>query len=208
MPPAKKNDLPLPFIGVRMHENRTPTGRRTSTPAKRAALYFAYGNQRNVGDKQAELDSEQRGEWLGPDGRIQSHDQVMAWAKQEALGHRYTFEAILSVPQGQLTPEQFRQAMQAGDERADWRLIAPRDTKHSHAHVLFFRDKRLDKATFLSWQTDVRSELARLEQQQLNAQSSRQESGLEAAQAHVPELADMTNPTRALRSSKSWGAAL
>ncbi len=204
MPPAN-NPLPrsLPFIGVRMHENRTPTGRRTSTPAKRAALYFAYGR-----DKQAELEGKQRGEWLGPDGRIQSHDKVMAWAKQEALGHRYTFEAILSVPQGQLTLEQFRQAMQAGDEIADWRLIAHRDTKHSHAHVLFFRDKRLDKETFLSWQTDVRSELARLEQQQLKDQSSRQETELEAAQAHAPELAVMTNPTHAHRSVKSWGAAL
>ncbi len=175
MPPAKKHDLPLPFIGVRMRENRTPTGRRTSTPAKHAALYFAYGR-----DKEARLEGRQRGEWLGPDGRIQSHDKVMAWARQEALSHRYTFEAILSVPQGQLTPEQFGRAMQAGGEIGDWRLIAHRDTKHAHAHVLFFRDKRLDKKTFLSWQTAVRAELARLEQQQIKARAARQEMALDA----------------------------
>lgn len=203
MPQTKKSDLPLPFIGVRLHENRTPTGRRTSTPARRAARYFAYGR-----DKQAELEGQQRGEWLGPDGRIQAHDKVTAWAKQEALGHRYTFEAILSVPQGQLTPEQFCQAMQRGGEISDWRLMGHQDTKHSHAHVLFFRDKRLDKETFLSWQTDVRTELARLEQQQLNDQSARQEMELEADQTRGQELTTPASSTQALRSSKSWGVAL
>jgi hypothetical protein len=39
------NQKPIPFINVRTQENRTPTGRRTSTPAKRAAIYYAYGNQ-------------------------------------------------------------------------------------------------------------------------------------------------------------------
>ncbi len=159
---------PIPFIGVRMHQNRTPTGRRTSTPAKRAALYFAYGNERNVGDKEAQLEGRQRGEWLGPNGRIQSQETVMAWAKQEALRHRYTFEAILSVPQADLTPEEFCQAMQQGSlvggEISDWRMMAHRDTDYRHAHILFFRDKRFDKKTFLSWQTDVRAELVGLEQ--------------------------------------------
>lgn len=183
MPPAKKNDRPLPFIGVRMHENRTPTGRRTSTPAKRAALYFAFGR-----DKQAQLEGRQRGEWLGPDGRSQSHDQVMAWAKQEALGHRYTCQAILSVPQGELTPEQFCRAMGQGGEISDWRLIAHQDTQHSHAHVLFFRDKRLDKETFLSWQTDVRTELARLEQQQLDNRAANQEQEMELDAGDTTQL--------------------
>lgn len=165
-----RDQQPIPFIGVRMHENRTPTGRRTSTPAKRAALYFAYGNERNVGDEEAQLEGRQRGEWLGPDGRIQSHETVVAWAKQEALRHRYTSETIFSVPQADLTPEEFCQAMQqeslVGGEISDWRLMAHRDTDYRHAHVLFFRDKRFDKKTFLSWQTDVRAELVGLEQQQ------------------------------------------
>jgi len=158
-----------------MRENRTPAGRRTSTPAKRAALYFAFGR-----DKQAQVEGRQRGEWLGPDGRIQSHEQVMAWARQEALSHRYTFEAILSVPQGKLPPEAFCRAMRQGGAISDWRLMAHRDTRHRHAHVLFFRDKRLDKQTFLSWQTKVRTELTRLEQQQLDGRTAHQELELDA----------------------------
>lgn len=156
------NNASEPFIGVQMQENRTPTGRRSSTPAKQAALYFAYGRYPQT--QQAE---KQRGEWLGPDGRVQTHEAVLAWAKQEALRHRYTFQAILSAPQGDVNPEQFCQAMQQGDEISDWRLMAHQDTSHRHAHVLFFRDKRLDKKTFLAWQTAVRQELSRLEQQQL-----------------------------------------
>jgi hypothetical protein len=157
------NDAPIPFIGLRLHENRTPTGRRTSTPAKHAALYFAYGS-----DRQAQQEEKQRGQWLGPDGRSHSHKAVMAWAKEAALNHRYTFEALLSVQQGELTPAQFCQAMGQGQEIGDWRLVSHEDTDYRHAHVLFFRDKRLDKKTFLAWQTAVRQELSRLEQQQLS----------------------------------------
>lgn len=155
------NDEPtLPFIGVQIQENRTPTGRRTSTQAQRAAHYFAFGR-----DKEAQLQGRQRGEWLGPDGRNHTHEAVLTWARQEALSHRYTFQAILSVPQGVLTGAAFSQAMQQGEVIADWRLMAHADTAHHHAHVLFFRDQRLDKKQFLSWQTAVRQELVRLEQQ-------------------------------------------
>ena len=177
------NALPLPFIGVRMHENRTPTGRRTSTPAKHAALYFAYGR-----DKQAQQEGKQRGEWLAPDGRVQAHGEVMAWAKQEARDHRYTCQAILSVPQGKLTPEQFCRAMGHGNEINDWRLMAHQDSQHSHAHVLFFRDKRLDKETFLAWQNDVRSELARLEQQSLGDRAAQQDLELDLPQSRKASL--------------------
>ncbi len=40
----QSNKQPVPFINVRTQENRTPTGRRTSAPAKRAALYYAFGS--------------------------------------------------------------------------------------------------------------------------------------------------------------------
>lgn len=156
------NNPPDPFIGVQMHENRTATGRRSSTPAKQATLYFAYGRE-----QQNQFEGKQRGEWWGPDGRIHEHETVMAWAKQEALRHRYTFQAILSVPQAELNPEQFCQAMAQSQEISEWRLMMHQDTKHRHAHVLFFRDKRLDKKSFLAWQTAVRQELSRMEQQQL-----------------------------------------
>jgi len=155
-----RNDAPIPFIGVRMHENRTSTGRRTSTPAKHAALYFAYGRVR-----QGQQEEKQRGGWLGPNSRPHTHEAVMTWAKEAALRHRYTFEALLSVQQGALTPEQFCQAMSQSGEIGDWRLVSHQDTDYRHAHVLFFRDTRLDKKTFLAWQTAVRQELSRLEQQ-------------------------------------------
>lgn len=164
MPRTMTDDSPIPFIGVRLRENRTLAGRRTSAPARRAALYFAYGR-----DRQARQEEKQRGEWLGPDGRSHTHEAVMAWAKEAALNHRYTFEALLSVQQGELTPEQFCQAMSQSGEIRDWRLVSHQDTAYRHAHVLFFRDKRLDKTTFLAWQTAVRQELTRLEQQQLGA---------------------------------------
>jgi hypothetical protein len=158
------NQKPIPFINVRTQENRTPTGRRTSTPAKRAAIYYAYGNQQNVGDKEAQLEGRQRGQWLGPDGSVHTQEEVMAWVKANALEHRYTFQGILSVPEGALTAAEFGQALHKGGQTEDWRLISHEDTKHRHAHVLWFGDKRMGKKAFLSWQAEVRAELVRLEQ--------------------------------------------
>ena len=128
---------PLPFIRVQMQKNRTASGRRTATPAKHVARYCAYGT---VKGKQ---EGKQRGEWLNPNGRKQSHESVMAWAKQEALQHRYTCHAVFSLREGTLTPEQYSTAMQRGGEIQDWRLMAHSDTAHSHAHILFFLDKQL-----------------------------------------------------------------
>lgn len=176
MPTSQK---PLPFINVRTQENRTPTGRRTSTPAKRAALYYAYGR-----DKEAQLEGRQRGEWLGPDGRVHTQEEVMDWVKANALAHRYTFQGILSVPEGELTAAEFGQAMQKGGQTEDWRLISHEDTKHRHAHVLWFGDKRMGKKAFLSWQAEVRAELVRLEQQ-TNDRSEQQEMALEMSQSRT-----------------------
>jgi hypothetical protein len=147
------------FINVRTQENRTPTGRRTSAPARRATHYYAFGAERDTGSREAQ----QRGEWWGPDGRTQTHEAVMAWVKEQAMRHRYTFQGLLSVPEGELTAAAFCRAMQKGDQAGDWRLIAHADTDHRHAHVLWFGDKRMDKQTFLSWQAEVRAELIRLE---------------------------------------------
>ena len=148
MPQTMADEHPIPFIGLRLHENRTPTGRRTSTPAKRATLYFAYGRER-----QNQLEEKQRGQWLGPDGRSHSHAAVTAWAKEAALNHRYTFEALLSVQQGELTPAQFCQAMGQGGEIGEGRLVSHQDTDYRHAHVLFFRDRRLDKQQLAAMST-------------------------------------------------------
>lgn len=182
------NKQPIPFINVRTQENRTPTSRRTSTPAKRAALYYAFGR-----DKEAQLEGRQRGEWLGLDGRINTQEEVMTWVKANAMAHRYTFQGVLSVPEGELTAAEFSQAMQKGGQTEDWRLIAHEDTKHRHAHVLWFGDKHMNKQAFLSWQTDVRAELVRLEQQHTSAslstgtndRSEQQETALDTGQARA-----------------------
>ncbi len=149
----------VPFIGIRLHENRTPTGKRTQTPAKRAALYFAYGSERTPQGKEARLTGNQRGEWMSPDGRVQTHDEVMTWLRAESFRHRYTFEAILSVRDGDLTGEAFCKAMGQGEAINDWRLMMHNDTNNSHAHVLFFGDKRMEKKKYLAWQAEVRAEL-------------------------------------------------
>lgn len=177
MPPSQK---PIPFINVRTQENRTPTGRRTSTPAKQATLYYAFGR-----DKEAQLEGRQRGQWLGPDGRVHTQEEVMNWVKAKALEHRYTFQGILSVPEGALSAAEFGQAMQKGSQTEDWRLISHGDTKHRHAHVLWFGDKRMGKKAFLSWQAEVRAELVRLEQQQTNDRAAQQGMELDTGQARA-----------------------
>ncbi|MCL4267270.1 MAG: hypothetical protein KJ069_29095 [Anaerolineae bacterium] len=175
----KPNQSVLPFINVRAQQNRTPTGRRTSTLARRAALYYAYGR-----DKAAQLEGRQRGEWMGPNGRIYTHEEVMAWVKTNALACRYTFQGILSIPEGELTAAEFGRAMYKGGQIEDWRLLAHDDTRHRHAHVLWFGDKRMDRQAFLSWQTEVRAELVRLEQQQqANDQTVQQEIALDAGRS-------------------------
>jgi hypothetical protein len=167
-----------------MAENRTPTGRRSSTIARHKVNYLAYGRHR-----EAQQQKEQRGEWVGPDGKAQSHEAVLAWAREAAMAHRYTFQAVLSVPEGELTAAAFVQAMGQGQEIEQWRLIVHQDTAHCHAHVLFFGDRRMEKGRFLAWQTAVReelarqSELARQEAEQLARTPAEQMEGAEQQMA-------------------------
>lgn len=168
---------PIPFIGVRVHENRTAGGRRSSAAARRAARYFAFGRERRLGQA---MDREaHRGEWHGPDGTKRSHEEVMGWIRKEALQHKYTFEAILSVQEGALTAADFTRAMQQGGEVEAWRLMVHEDTDYRHAHVLFFGDKRLAKEDFLNWQQRVREELSRLEERHLDGQAWQQEADVD-----------------------------
>jgi hypothetical protein len=55
--------------------------------------------------------------------------------------------------------------MQQGEAISDWRLLVHRDTAYRHAHVLFFRDRRLEKGEFLAWQEQVREALLQLEKE-------------------------------------------
>lgn len=157
-------ESPLPFVRLTYVANRTPTGRRTATPARRAARYFAFGH-----DREAAPDAEQRGRWVGPGGQTHDHEAVLAWIAAQAREHVYTFQALLSVPEGRLQAEDFSRAMQEGKTIDDWRLLSHDDTAYSHAHVLFFRNSRLDKESFAGWQERVRRELAALEAASMRA---------------------------------------
>jgi len=157
----------LPFVRLSYALNRTPTGRRTATPARKAARYFAFGK-----DRQAEREGEQRGEWYGPDGQIHTHEEVLAWAAGQAKEHQYTFQALLSVPEGRLRPADFTLALQEARYIDSWRLMSHEDTAHSHAHVLFFRDGRMEKEVFADWHQQIRHHLAALEERNLGGEQA------------------------------------
>jgi hypothetical protein len=136
------------------HINRSPSGRHSARPARRWATYFAFGR-----DREAIAEGRQRGEWHGPLGQQHTHEAVLAWAESNARTFRYTWQALLSVPEGRLDAPAFTQALQAAGEISDWRLVVHDDTGYSHAHVLFFRDKRMEKEQFTRWHDRVRAEL-------------------------------------------------
>ena len=161
---AESKSRPLPFVRLTYTANRTPTGRRTATPARKAARYFAYAN-----DLEAERSGQQRGHWYGPDGSKHEHEPVLAWAAAGAKAHHYTFQALLSLPEGRLSAEDFTRAMREGKYIDDFRLIPHDDTEHSHAHVLFFRDSRMDKEQFTDWHERIRQSLAAREGATLQA---------------------------------------
>ena len=172
-------ESPLPFVRLTYVANRTPTGRRTATPARRAARYFAFGHGR-----EAAPDGEQRGRWVGPGGQTHDHEAVLAWIAAQAREHVYTFQALLSVPEGRLQAEDFSRAMQEGKTIDDWRLLSHDDTAYSHAHVLFFRNSRLDKESFAGWQERVRRELAALEAASMRAGERRVVAQLSTERGH------------------------
>lgn len=170
---------PLPFVRLTYTLNRTPTGKRTATPARRAARYFAFGN-----DREAEHGAEQRGRWYGPDRKTHDHEAVLAWIAAQAREHAFTFQALLSVPEGRLQAEDFSRAMQEGKTIDDWRLLSHDDTAYSHAHVLFFRNSRLDKEVFADWHERVRRELAAIEAASLRAGERSVVAQLSAEERH------------------------
>ena len=157
-----KEATALPIARMIHNKNRTPTGKRTATPAKKAATYFAFGR-----DVQAKEEGRQRGEWTGPGGEQHSHAEVLAWSRAQSWQYAQTFQALLSVPEGRLTASDYAEALTNAGEIPDFRLMTHDDTAHSHAHVLFFRDKRLQKEDFMRWHGRVQQELAALERKQL-----------------------------------------
>ncbi len=141
--------------GERM-ANKSAKGKPSYAQMKGLMNYIAYGRYEDRFDQE----TQQRGLWLDHNGNPAAHEETLHWAKEKV--HRYsyehTYQLLLSTRYGGLTAADFSHVLQQGSELSDmreWRLMMHQDTQHRHAHVLFFRDKRLDKKSFLTWQTAV-----------------------------------------------------
>ncbi|MBK8905463.1 MAG: hypothetical protein IPM53_30045 [Anaerolineaceae bacterium] len=159
--------------------NRTPSGRRSATKARKLAQYFALGRGR---EKEQEQRSP-RGQWLDQAGRSCSHAEVLQWVRQQGMSHEVTYQFILSVKETQLTDEAFNRAMVAGGPLfSEWRLIQHDDTRYPHAHALAFGNQpvQIKSEAFQSWWQAVRQAL---EREQANAREMQQEAALEQARA-------------------------
>lgn len=159
--------------------NRTPSGRRSATRARKLAQYFALGRGRT---KEQEL-RPQRGQWLDPAGRPCTHEEVLQWVREQGMSHEMTYQFILSVKEMELTAEAFNRAMAAGGPLFDeWRLIQHTDTQYPHAHALAFgnRPVQVKGESFQSWWQAVRQAL---EREQTVAIEMQREQALEQARA-------------------------
>jgi len=179
------------FVGVHLHSNRTPTGRPSAVAVRRAAGYIAYGRQQGA-------EAQQRGQWLGADGQVYSHEAVLDWAKERVRERRYTAHVVLSVGQAQLRGDDYRRAL-AVDETisGEYRLMVHRDSRYCHAHALLFWDNRLEKKRFLQWQAEVQATL-----------SERETAQLMSEQILSEELAlDQAAPTTTVKRARrlDWG---
>jgi len=159
--------------------NRTPTGRRSATKARKLAQYFALGRGREKEQEQRQP----RGQWLDQAGRPCTHEEVLQWVRQQGMSHEMTYQFILSVKETQLTEEAFNRAMAAGGPLfAEWRLIQHDDTRYPHAHALAFGNQpvQIKSEAFQSWWRAVRQAL---EREQASAQEMQQEAALEQTRA-------------------------
>jgi hypothetical protein len=189
-PAATPAALSQPFVGVHLRYNRTATGRRTVIAARGIARYVAYG-------RPSLQETAARGQWEGPDGRPHEHESVLAWIQNQASHRRYTVHAVLSTPQADLPAAAYREALDQGAQSDDYRLMVHGDSDYSHAHVLFFWDKRLDKERFLEWQTNVRAVLAQREWEQLNGHSLATQTDLNQSAVEIADDAALSNQAAA-----------
>ena len=142
----------MPIANLRYFANRTVAGNPTAAHVGRSLGYYTYGLK-----SEAELnDYEPRGVWHSSEGAV-DYEDVQEWAAEQALAHKYTYTAVLSVAEGELTPEAYGEAVE--DSVADYRLIQHEDTAYDHAHVLFFSDRVWGRAQTRAWSAAVNQAL-------------------------------------------------
>jgi len=184
---------------VRMESfpNRTPTGRSSATGARKLAMYLGYGRGRRAEQEQRA----QRGQWLDQKGGKPSHQEVIEWVQQQGKENHYTHQFILSVKDGQLTPEAFNRAMAAGDSLfSEWRLVCHNDSNYSHAHAVAFgkQEIQLKSEAFKEWWREVRQALE-FERQHAQEQQSQLQQGQEQTGQAAQALSNEQEEER------SWG---
>ena len=182
---------------VRMdwHTNRTPTGKRSATKARKLAQYFALGRGRT----QEQDIRPQRGRWLDQNGRQCTHEEVLQWVRQQGMSHELTLQFILSVKEAELTPDAFNRAMAAGGPLfSNWRLIPHDDTRYPHAHALAFsqQEVHIKSQAYQAWWLKVR---AALEREQVSAR----EWQLEQARAEEMQVEAAHEPSQAVRKQRA-----
>ncbi len=153
--------------------NRTPTGKRSATKARKLAQYLAFGR----GRWQEQMERPQRGQWLDESGRVVKHEAVLQWVKEQGMENLYTRQFILSVKGAALTPEAFNRAMAAGgDLFPEWRLIQHEDTRYPHAHALAFGQEKVHvkSEAFREWWLAVRAALEQEQQAQVEQERAHQ----------------------------------
>ncbi len=129
-------------VGEKVIVNKTSKGQPSARQARRAILYI---------DRQFDLAQKYdvaRGQWYGPTGEM-TRDQAEAYGIGQAMSHNYTFHLILSVRDGDPTDAQFVDAVKGlAGVIDDYQLLVHRDTAHTHAHILWYRDSLTTRQQF------------------------------------------------------------
>lgn len=121
-------------VGEKVIVNRTATGNPSGRQTRRAILYI---------DRQFDMSTKydvSRGQWYGPAG-VMTMNEAEAYGIAQAKEHEFTFHLVLSVRDGDPTDAQFVDAVQQlGEYIESYQLLVHRDTAHTHAHILWYRD--------------------------------------------------------------------
>ncbi len=161
------------IVHARYIKNRTPKGRVTIRQLSRAVHYIGYGH------KFENPKEFLRGQWHSAQGR-HSHEDVVAWAEEQAQSNRYTYTLVLSVRDGMMQDEDFTRTMTSAKWQTqaetrfptDWRLMVHRDSDHDHAHVVFFRDRTVRKAELAQWRESLQATLNSYQEQRIAEQQA------------------------------------
>ena len=176
----------VPVINARYIRN---CSRKTDRPS----TYRTVGAVRYIGFGHTFENPKQfqRGQWHSQDGE-ETHDDVMAWAKENAQQHKYTYTFVLSVRDAAMQDVDFIETVQGAmsdqaknDFPTDWRMMVHRDSDHDHVHLVLFRDKTLQKAQLAQWRQTLQQELAVREAQRLQEQ---QEQGIRRERQYHGDL--------------------